>query len=310
MRLGITCYPTVGGSGAVAAELGKQLARRGHDVHFISYRLPFRLEDVQQNICFHEVDVSSYPLFEYPPHDLALAVKMAEVAREHRLELFHVHYAIPHAITGFLAQQMLGDKAFIDDVFAQKYASFYVDLHKAYAQASRLGDVLAAQIVQSFPDKFPGDPTAHAVDVRVAFNVWLQEHAYLATIATDAVVAGRNSEKTAAASALAANADLLGTAFATTFGSAAATQFNTIWAARDKALLGYASGDVQSKQALTETFVTAFVSFGRVDKAHARNQVMATIRVIDDQRAKSKSVAGDDRAAATAMQPIADSIQS
>ena len=111
MRLGITCYPTVGGSGAVAAELGKQLARRGHDIHFISYRLPFRLEDFQQNICFHEVDVSSYPLFEYPPHDLALAVKMAEVAREHRLELFHVHYAIPHAIAGFLAQQMLGDKA-------------------------------------------------------------------------------------------------------------------------------------------------------------------------------------------------------
>jgi N-acetyl-alpha-D-glucosaminyl L-malate synthase BshA len=111
MRLGITCYPTVGGSGAVAAELGKQLARRGHDVHFISYRLPFRLADFQQNVCFHEVDVSSYPLFEYPPHDLALAVKMAEVAREHGLELFHVHYAIPHAIAGFLAQQMLGEKA-------------------------------------------------------------------------------------------------------------------------------------------------------------------------------------------------------
>jgi len=111
VRLGITCYPTVGGSGALAAELGKQLARRGHEVHFISYRLPFRLGDFQQNICFHEVDVSSYPLFEYPPHDLALAVKMAEAARDHRLELFHVHYAIPHAIAGFLAQQMLGDAA-------------------------------------------------------------------------------------------------------------------------------------------------------------------------------------------------------
>jgi L-malate glycosyltransferase len=111
VRIGITCYPTVGGSGAVAAELGKQLARRGHDVHFISYRLPFRLGDYQQNISFHEVDVSSYPLFEYPPHDLALAVKMAETAREHRLDLFHVHYAIPHAIAGFLAQQMLGEKA-------------------------------------------------------------------------------------------------------------------------------------------------------------------------------------------------------
>ncbi len=101
----------MGGSGAVAAELGKQLARRGHEVHFVSYRLPFRLGDFQQNVCFHEVDVSSYPLFEYPPHDLALAVKMAEVAREHRLELFHVHYAIPHAIAGFLAQQMLGASA-------------------------------------------------------------------------------------------------------------------------------------------------------------------------------------------------------
>ncbi|HUL76873.1 MAG TPA: N-acetyl-alpha-D-glucosaminyl L-malate synthase BshA, partial [Vicinamibacteria bacterium] len=111
MRLGIVCYPTVGGSGAVAAELGKQLARRGHDVHVISYRLPFRLGDFQQNICFHEVDVSTYPLFEYPPHDLALAVKMAEATREHGLELFHVHYAIPHAIAGFLAQQMLGPRA-------------------------------------------------------------------------------------------------------------------------------------------------------------------------------------------------------
>jgi L-malate glycosyltransferase len=111
MRLGIVCYPTVGGSGAVAAELGKQLARRGHEVHVISYRMPFRLGGFQQNVCFHEVDVSSYPLFEYPPHELALAVKMAEVAREYSLQLFHVHYAIPHAIAGFLAQQMLGDKA-------------------------------------------------------------------------------------------------------------------------------------------------------------------------------------------------------
>jgi N-acetyl-alpha-D-glucosaminyl L-malate synthase BshA len=111
VRIGIVCYPTVGGSGAVAAELGKQLARRGHDIHVISYRLPFRLGELQQNICFHEVDISTYPLFEYPPHDLALAVKMAEATREHGLELFHVHYAIPHAIAGFLAQQMLGPGA-------------------------------------------------------------------------------------------------------------------------------------------------------------------------------------------------------
>jgi len=111
VNIGITCYPTVGGSGAVAAELGKQLARRGHTIHFISYRLPFRLGDFRQNVSFHEVDVSTYVLFEYPPHDLALAAKMAECAREHRLDLFHVHYAIPHAIAGFLAQQMLGPTA-------------------------------------------------------------------------------------------------------------------------------------------------------------------------------------------------------
>jgi N-acetyl-alpha-D-glucosaminyl L-malate synthase BshA len=111
VKIGITCYPTVGGSGAVAAELGKKLAERGHDVHVVSYRLPFRLGDLQDNIRFHEVDISSYPLFEYPPHDLALAAKMAEVAREERLDLFHVHYAIPHAIAGFLAQKMLGDAA-------------------------------------------------------------------------------------------------------------------------------------------------------------------------------------------------------
>jgi N-acetyl-alpha-D-glucosaminyl L-malate synthase BshA len=111
VNIGITCYPTVGGSGAVAAELGKQLARRGHSVHFVSYRLPFRLDETTSNVFFHEVDVSTYSLFEYPPHDLALAAKMAEVSREGNLDVLHVHYAIPHAITGFLAQQMLGKDA-------------------------------------------------------------------------------------------------------------------------------------------------------------------------------------------------------
>jgi L-malate glycosyltransferase len=111
MNIGITSYPTVGGSGAVAAELGKQLARRGHSVHFVSYRLPFRLDEFTANLFFHEVDVTSYSLFEYPPHDLALAAKMAEVSRENELDLLHVHYAIPHAISGLLAQQMLGSEA-------------------------------------------------------------------------------------------------------------------------------------------------------------------------------------------------------
>src|SRR5262245_53850263 len=111
MNIGITCYPSVGGSGAVATELGKQLARRGHSIHFVSYRIPFRLDEFHENIRYHEVDVSTYALFEYPPHDLALAAKMASVARDQRLDLFHVHYAIPHAITGLLAQQLLGPGA-------------------------------------------------------------------------------------------------------------------------------------------------------------------------------------------------------
>ena len=110
MKIGIACYPTVGGSGAIAAELGMQLARRGHRIHFVSHRLPFRLAggNFHENIAFHEVDLSSYVLFEYPPHDLALAAKMAEVSRDHRLELLHVHYAIPYAVAGYLAQQMMG----------------------------------------------------------------------------------------------------------------------------------------------------------------------------------------------------------
>ena len=111
MNIGITCYPTIGGSGAVATELGKQLAKRGHTVHFVSYRLPFRLGHFDRNIRFHDTEVPSYTLFEHPPQDLALAAKMAEVAREHCLDLFHVHYAIPHAVTGYLAQQMLGARA-------------------------------------------------------------------------------------------------------------------------------------------------------------------------------------------------------
>jgi L-malate glycosyltransferase len=111
VNIGITCYPTVGGSGAIATELGKQLARRGHHIHFVSHRLPFRLDDTNGNVSFHEVDVSTYSLFEYPPHDLALAAKMAEVSREYKLDLLHVHYAIPFAISGFIARHMLGPRA-------------------------------------------------------------------------------------------------------------------------------------------------------------------------------------------------------
>lgn len=109
MRIGIVCYPTYGGSGVVATELGKNLARRGHEVHFIAYALPYRLSEYYENVFYHEVKVLDYPLFEYPPYSLALASKMAEIARYQNLDLFHVHYAIPHAISAYLAKEMIKD---------------------------------------------------------------------------------------------------------------------------------------------------------------------------------------------------------
>jgi N-acetyl-alpha-D-glucosaminyl L-malate synthase BshA len=107
MRIGITCYPTYGGSGVVATELGIELAARGHEVHFISYSQPFRLSGRDEGIFYHEVPVASYPLFEFPPYDLALASRMAEVAESCSLDLLHVHYAIPHSVSALLARQML-----------------------------------------------------------------------------------------------------------------------------------------------------------------------------------------------------------
>jgi N-acetyl-alpha-D-glucosaminyl L-malate synthase BshA len=107
MRIGITCYPTYGGSGIVATELGLELATRGHDVHFITYANPIRLDPGTPRISYHEVEVSNYPLFQYPPYCLALASRMAEVAEDYELDLLHVHYAIPHSTAAMLAQQML-----------------------------------------------------------------------------------------------------------------------------------------------------------------------------------------------------------
>ena len=108
MRIGITCYPTYGGSGAVATELGLELARRGHEIHFISYASPFRLRGFAERVTFHEVTQLEYPLFEQSsPYALALAVKQHEVAKREQLDLMHVHYAIPHAATAWLAKQML-----------------------------------------------------------------------------------------------------------------------------------------------------------------------------------------------------------
>jgi N-acetyl-alpha-D-glucosaminyl L-malate synthase BshA len=108
LKIGITCYPTLGGSGVVATELGKLLAEKGHEVHFITHSMPFRLGKFDKNIFYHEVEVSDYYVFRYPPYDLSLASKLAQVAQMNQLDLLHVHYAIPHAVCALLAKQMVG----------------------------------------------------------------------------------------------------------------------------------------------------------------------------------------------------------
>jgi L-malate glycosyltransferase len=110
MKIGITCYPTYGGSGVVATELGIELAARNHEVHFISYAMPIRLHGASDRIFFHEVEVTTYPLFDHPPYTLALATKMAEVAEQASLDLLHVHYAIPHSVSALLARMMMAPR--------------------------------------------------------------------------------------------------------------------------------------------------------------------------------------------------------
>ncbi len=110
MKIGITCYPTYGGSGVVATELGKGLAKRGHQIHFISYAMPMRLDGFMNNIFYHEVEMATYPLFEFPLYTPALASKMVEVAKFEKLDLIHAHYAIPHATSAYIAKQILNDE--------------------------------------------------------------------------------------------------------------------------------------------------------------------------------------------------------
>lgn len=111
LKIGITCYPSLGGSGVVATELGKLLAEKGHQVHFIAHSIPFRLGGTfHKNIFYHEVEVSDYYVFRYPPYDMSLATKMAQVAKMQQLDVLHVHYAVPHAVCAFLAKQMVGDQ--------------------------------------------------------------------------------------------------------------------------------------------------------------------------------------------------------
>jgi hypothetical protein len=212
-------------------------------------------------------------------------------------------------VTQLESQQVLEDKAFIDDYFAQKFSAFYTDLHRAYQQSSRLGDALAVEIATRFGDKFPGDPSIRAVSARVTANLLLQEHSYLATMATAASIAGREAEKNVVSSALSDNAAAVSALFASTTGDLP-TPLVAQWTIEHSALLGYAAGDANAKPTLTQKFVESFASLAHVAKAYVLDHVTATLKVIDDQRSKnSASIAGDDRAAATSVQPIADSIQ-
>ena len=113
MKIAIVCYPTFGGSGVVATELGLELAHRGHEIHFITYRQPVRLALLNPNVHYHEVNVPEYPLFHYQPYELALSSKLVDMVKLYKLELLHVHYAIPHAYAGYMAKQMLNDQGII-----------------------------------------------------------------------------------------------------------------------------------------------------------------------------------------------------
>jgi len=107
MKIAVVCYPTFGGSGVVATELGIAMAKKGHEVHFITYSQPVRLDMLNENIHFHEVIVQEYPLFHFQPYELALSSKLVRIIKKHEIEVLHVHYAIPHAYAGYMAQQML-----------------------------------------------------------------------------------------------------------------------------------------------------------------------------------------------------------
>jgi hypothetical protein len=224
--------------------------------------------------------------------------------------------------TQLVTEQVLETQRMIDDQVVQNYPKMYTDLRIAFAQTSRIGDALALKIVRKFPDKFPGDPSNKASDLRASLNELLEEHAYLATMATDAAIAARTAEQTAAAKALSDNADALGTLFSGLFGASAGTQLDLLWAAKDAAIAAYATAADQgtAKAALsnlTDTFVSQFAGFvhdstglpAAAANTSIKAQTQATIGAIDDQRLKAYAqLATDDRSTASAMQSIADLI--
>lgn len=203
-------------------------------------------------------------------------------------------------LTQLMTQQVTATKLVIEGVAGLKFANMYTDLHATYASTSAFADALAKRIAQKFADKFPGDPSNREVDLRVSLASLLQEHSYVATMATNAAIGKRDGETAAAMGALAVNTGSLD----------GLMPGKALWTARDDALLGYAtSGDASAKQSLIDGFVGPFATATRVPAATITEQINATIKLIDDQRGQSfKLLADDDRAAAATMQPISDAI--
>lgn len=205
--------------------------------------------------------------------------------------------------TQLITDQVDADKTFIDDVAAANYTAFYPDLHRAYAHTTPFGDVLADKIATSFPDKFPGDPAKPEVTARVMLNLALQEHSYLATMATDAAVNGRDSDRVASLGALSTNNDAMRAIVQD-------PRFALAWSQEYGSLQTYATkGDAQSRTTVSQTVVAQVVAASNAPQAIVAAHENASLKVIDDQRSKANSVADDDRAAATSMEPIADLVE-
>ena len=223
-------------------------------------------------------------------------------------------------ILPLVSQHMLETKAILDDQLLRNYPRLYADIRTSYAHATQVGDAIAPRIAGRFPDKFPGNASSPAVDLRASLNIKLQEHSYLGTMRTSAAIGGRKAEQAAAAVALAENANALDAVFTDLFGAAAASQFDHIWAAGNAATIGYASASTapskeRSLTELTDASVAQLSGWltdstglaADVSRPALEAQVEALITVIDDQHAKAWSrLAADDRSAETSTEVVAD----
>ena len=200
-----------------------------------------------------------------------------------------------------VADQAAADKTVIDDLFAQHFDAFYRDLNAAYSRSSILGDVLASGVASKFPDRFPGDPASHGADVRLAAAQSLQERSYLVTMFTGAVVAGRSGEVGSSSAALASNCSALTEAYSKDLAATCGLEVN--------AFTKYAGGDASTRDVILGQYVKQFAVLAGVDSPSVAAHESALLRAVDDQRAKDfTALAPDDRAAATSVQPIADSV--